>query len=88
MADSRPALEVASEYGVMLLCGPDYENKGKIISHGRHLERDRQKVVGGGWGVGGATWPRKNSVMQKRLYLSMMKCIGKKNQDNLCYTHL
>lgn len=50
MADSRPALEVASEYGVMLLCGPDYENKGKIISHGRHLERGRQKVVGGGWG--------------------------------------
>ena len=53
MADSRPALEVASEYGVMLLCGPDYENKGKIISHGRHLERGRQKVVGGGWGGGG-----------------------------------
>lgn len=73
MADSRPALEVASEYGVMLLCGPDYENKGKIISHSRHLERGRQKVVGGG-----ATWPRKNSVMQKRLYLSMMKCIEKK----------
>ena len=59
MADSRPALEVASEYGVMLLCGPDYENKGKIISHSRHLERGRQKEVGGGWGVGGQLGPEK-----------------------------
>ena len=59
MADSRPALEVASEYGVMLLCGPDYENKGKIISCRKGPPKS------GEWGGGGQHSPEKFCHVKK-----------------------